>query len=446
MGGMDLAQPLVTAAQITVAVYLFAQTLPHREHFVVRVGVAVAVTLLVVVASTWVGDVAMPDLTGTYAYQTQFLVFSAVLVFAVGVVVFLFDTSVWPALFCCTAGYTLQNLVSGTEGLADLLLTHAFGAKPGLTELPLAVSFSIAATCVIYLGCYLLLIRKIERDGLSLVEDKAMLLMCAVVILGVIGFDLINKALTAAGTDFSYLVALRLVHAMVCVFTLVMEYELLYNRHLQMDVASVSRILADEEKQYRVSKENIDAINVKCHDIRHQIRHLEGAGQVVDKEVLDDIAREVDVYDSTVKTGNDALDVILTEKSLLCEREGIALSCIADGAALSFMDAPDLYALFGNALDNALGAVQAIPETGRRSISLMVRRNAGMACVHVENCFAGELTFRDGLPQTTQTDTTSHGFGMRSMAHIAEKYQGTLACSTTDEVFSLNVIMPIPEG
>jgi hypothetical protein len=32
------------------------------------------------------------------------------------------------------------------------------------------------------------------------------------------------------------------------------------------------------------------------------------------------------------------------------------------------------------------------------------------------------------------------------MAHIAEKYQGTLACSTTDEVFSLNVIMPIPEG
>ena len=49
---------------------------------------------------------------------------------------------------------------------------------------------------------------------------------------------------------------------------------------------------------------------------------------------LGDIAREVDVYDSTVRTGNEALDTILTEKSLMCSGEGIVLTVIANGAAL----------------------------------------------------------------------------------------------------------------
>jgi hypothetical protein len=58
---------------------------------------------------------------------------------------------------------------------------------------------------------------------------------------------------------------------------------------------------------------------------------------VVDPLIFDDIAKEVRVYDSTVSTGNDALDVILSEKSLVCERRGITLSCMADGSAISFM-------------------------------------------------------------------------------------------------------------
>ncbi|RVU96903.1 hypothetical protein EII22_09295 [Coriobacteriales bacterium OH1046] len=42
--------------------------------------------------------------------------------------------------------------------------------------------------------------------------------------------------------------------------------------------------------------------------------------------------------------------MILTEKSLLCRRVGIALSCIADGHAFDFMAAPDIYTFVGNAI------------------------------------------------------------------------------------------------
>ena len=42
--------------------------------------------------------------------------------------------------------------------------------------------------------------------------------------------------------------------------------------------AETERLLAERQRQYRLSKENIDAINIKCHDIRHQIRRLPTRG------------------------------------------------------------------------------------------------------------------------------------------------------------------------
>ena len=235
-----------------------------------------------------------------------------------------------------------------------------------------------------------------------------MITMMAVVILMVIGFDLIIKSLCEMGIPVAYAVCLRFVHGFICIFTVWMEYELLVNRKLASE-----RDTTERERQYQ-SRESIEAINIKCHDLRHQIRALADGGAVVDPAALADVAREVDVYDAAVHTGNEALDTILTEKSLVCQREGITLTCVADGAALDFMAPADIYALFGNALDNA---IEAARRASRRSISLVVRRAMGVTSICVENYFdaAAQPSFEDGLPQTTKADKANHGFGMRSM-------------------------------
>jgi hypothetical protein len=62
----------------------------------------------------------------------------------------------------------------------------------------------------------------------------------------------------------------------------------------------------------------------------------------------------------------------------------------------------------------------------------------------VENCFNGKLRFQNELPQTIKEDTACHGFGMRSMRLIAEKYGGYLAVGAEDNVFRLDIVIPIP--
>lgn len=294
------------------------------------------------------------------------------------------------------------------------------------------------------MAVYFAMVRRMNRDGLAVEEDHGMLLMVLVVIFAVIGLDVCIKACGAAGVDFTVFATLRIVHALVCSFVLFAEYQLLYKTRLKTEMAESQQLLHDERRQYRLSKETVDSINVKCHDIRHQIRHMaDGLGTAaVDPLIFDDIAREVRVYDSTVRTGNDALDVILSEKSLVCERRGIALSCMADGSVIEFMQPTEIYSLFGNALENAIEAASKVPNPEKRRIALVLRADMGMVSLHLENYFVGSLEFVGGLPKTTKGDSANHGFGMRSMERTAKRYGGTLISSTRNDLFLLDVAIP----
>lgn len=446
-------QVVVMFARIIIAVELFTFTLPKRPLFAARVACASGIFAVGLALSTTLLMANPPAFSPVEGYLLQFAFFSAVLVVAVFVITWLRDASVWVALFCTTAGYTIQNLASGTSELLA-----SVGASLGVDVTAPATYWAIIVipVVVIYVACHRLVVRKIDSEGLLQVEDRRMLLMVVVVILAIIGFDLTIKSLTTGGLDLAYVVVLRLLHGLACVFTLAMEYDILYLRRLEEGKATAEWLLAERERQYHLSQENIEAINIRCHDIRQQIRALSaerdgGPSSAVDQQVLDDIAREVSVYDSTVKTGNQALDTILTEKKLVCDRQHVTLTCIADGEALSFMDPADLYALFGNALDSAIDAVTGIDEPNRRSISLVVRRALGNVSVHVEHYLGdggagGRVAGgRAAGGRASGDGTGTSGFGVKSIRAIALAYNGTFSTREQDGILSLDILIPLPE-
>ncbi len=422
--------------QLAVPIYLLVHHLPRRDNVGVRALVVVVVLLAIAV---------LPIATGvvTGLGQTEsFVVFSGLLGISVLAIVFIFDVGVWPALFCASAGYTIQNLASGTLLLAQILLAHR-NSPTSDSMGPLGSVISIAVPLLVYLVCYLVFVRKIDRNNLSMVENRLMLLMFAAVVFMIIGFDIVIKGCVWDQISHLHLILLRLVHVAMCAFILFTEYEILYAQRAQEQKQLTERLLAEREKQFRLSRQNIDAINVKCHDIRHQIRHFADNSTQVNESALADIANEVRVYDSVVETGNEALDTILTEKSLACSNEGITLSCIADGSALDFMAVADIYALFGNALDNAMEAVRRMTDPERRTITLEVTRRANMVAINVENYFTQAIEMGpDGLPLTHKDDKNIHGFGMRSMQAITERYGGTFHVGTDGEIFYLNIVIP----
>jgi hypothetical protein len=441
-------------AEVLIAACLFAHGQPTRQHPIARAIAAGALlfaaelitSFLAGTRSTDDGSLVVLSIDASYPLSLGIIgglvTCTAFLLVTVPLLLACFEMSPWAATFCATAGYALQNLASSIGETVGLIL-DATGV-PGIVTGGNAWLTAISCAAV-YAIAYLLFIRRIDPKGLEGRGNPAMLAMVVVVVFGIIEFDLILKYVVTGNLALPVTLCMRAFHALICIFVIIAEVELIVVRQLSSEKAATERLLAERERQYQLSRENIEAINIKCHDLRHQIRSLAAGEKVVDKAVLESVARDINVYDSKVRTDNDALDTILTEKSLLCEGRGVTLTCVADGESLGFMVPADLYALFGNALDNAIEAVEHVDDKTRRSVSLIVRKRAGVVTIHVENYYApsaSATSFKDGLPASTKGDPLNHGFGTRSMKAIVERYGGTLAFSANGTTFCVDVVIP----
>lgn len=205
------------------------------------------------------------------------------------------------------------------------------------------------------------------------------------------------------------------------------------------------RSLRDMQYQsLQLTQESIELVNRKYHDLKHQIALLR-AGALTDGggALLDQMEGEIKQYEALSHTGNAVLDALLSVKGLYCLNHHIELKAMVEGEALSFMEDAEIAALFGNMLDNAIEAVEKIPDEERRLIRLNVLSERGFLRILLQNRCEAPPAFEDGLPLTTKRDGRYHGYGMKSMRHTVEKYSGSLVAAQEGEWFVVRILMPL---
>ncbi len=229
-----------------------------------------------------------------------------------------------------------------------------------------------------------------------------------------------------------------------CITILYLQSALFKKSSMRKELEMVQLLWHQQKDQYRISRETIDLINHKCHDLKHQVQALRAIRDDKERDqYLKEVENSVQIYNAIVHTGNEILDTLLTEKSLLCEKNGIHINCVADGTLLSFMDPVDLYTLFGNALDNAIEAVRKIGPEEERVVDIMIYERQKFIVIQIVNPVWNEVKFVDGIPLTTKARNGYHGFGMKSMKHTAEKYDGFLSAEVKNRCFYLKVMVPV---
>ena len=82
----------------------------------------------------------------------------------------------------------------------------------------------------------------------------------------------------------------------------------------------------------------------------------------------------------------------------------------------------------------------------KRLIHVTVFQEKSFLRIKIENSFQGELKIKNQLPVTTKADRRYHGFGVKSMKAVAEKYKGSLTVSAKDGWFELRILIPLPES
>ena len=203
---------------------------------------------------------------------------------------------------------------------------------------------------------------------------------------------------------------------------LYLQNELFKKSALRQELAVMNLLWKKEQEQYQLSKENIALINQKCHDLKHQIRAIRNSSKEDMDKYLEEMEGSIQIYESMVQTGNEVLDTILTEKSLICREKGITVSCVADGSQMEFINTVDLYAILGNALDNAMEAVEKFKHQEKRQIDVLIYRQQNFLVMNIMNPLKGELVYEEELPVTTKGDKSFHGFGLKSMKYMVKNY------------------------
>lgn len=430
---------LLMGAQILACLLPLCGDLKPRPHPAPRIIAASALVLF----TLWVCiTLPIPTFLNTASLENLLssFIFASVLLAFVAAMLIVWDVSIWQALFCCTAAYTAQNIMSGFE---FVFRTLAGSEAVGLFQV--VVLRTLVPTALVLPAYLALFANNVRRQRLEYENDREMLLFAPLVIVVVITLDIAIKQVPSDQASIWGSVVMRFAHEAICIFILYAEYKVLLNRKLTSERAVERGMIKEQRRQYEMNRQTVDAINMKCHDIRHQIRALSRSGQATE-EALADLEQEVSIYDSTVRTGNAALDIILTEKGLICSQQGIQLCVVANGEALAQLSPSEIYAFFGNALDNAIEAVGIIDDHSRRVITLDIHAQMNMTIATIENYCMEEPTFVDGLPLTSKAERAEHGFGTRSMRRIVEQHGGVLKLGCKDGVFHLDALIPAKVG
>ena len=422
-------------AALLIAQGLFLLRLPVRSRFPLRAAAAAA--------GCFLAALAFPILSYDALYiSVMFLAFFALTSPAAR---FCFGAGWRGCVFCTVAGYSVQHLASVCY---DMTLTIAgfsgsnqvySNAPARFDPIPAAIFLEVYA--LVYWALYQLFARRMKKGEDMDIQRPSLLVLVALTVLVEIVLNAVVIYHKYENLDLVYYLAASLANVVCSLSVLVVLFSLLFQKSLEAELEVVYQMWRQEQKQYEISKQTIDLINVKCHDMKHQIRAISRQA-AIDPAALEEMESVISIYGTIVKTGSQALDIILAEKNLYCQKNGVTISCIADGAKLDFMTDSDIYSLFGNLLDNAIRNVTAL-EPDKRVISFSVRAERAFLSINSHNYYGGEVRMERGLPVSNQAETGYHGFGVKSMALIVEKYGGTISFHAKSQVFNVNILFPL---
>lgn len=212
----------------------------------------------------------------------------------------------------------------------------------------------------------------------------------------------------------------------------------------KQEIETLENLLDLQCENYLHRNEAEDRVREMYHDIKHHlqcIQNISDNSQV--QSYVDSINARISQYEQFFRTGNRILDIVLHEKTLQAERNGIRLQVYAAVDSLDFLDAVDLCAILSNALDNALEATMQVHDA-ERVVHVRIMTVSGCLTIKVENPYSGTLRRENGRLLTSKDNPSMHGLGLISIAHSVEKYGGDYSIRAQDGVFVLSIAIPQP--
>jgi len=404
----------------------------RRRYFPLRLAVAIAISFAVCIGlGYWRMNVDDNILMRTFATFSIYAICLASMFL-------LFKARPTPLLLTWITILAIREMADGTDTLLKIIIGTGRTSMDYIPNAHYAINgliFDLLHLAVqLPLGFFFGRQRDMEESKEYL--PHTLILSFVLILVIVIGKTFLIQFSVESSALYSIGVSLTLIFSLLI---LVLRTEFIRGLRKSQEIHTMEAVLLAEQRQFEESKQSIQLINAKVHDIKHK---LDEFGDKVANDTLEKLKDSVRIYDRQFHTGSQVLDTILYSKSLECDRLGIRLSAIGDGSPLHYIPSSKRYYLFSNILDNAITAVREVEDPNKRVIGITIVTKDGLTEIDAYNYFVGKRHMVHGTLQTTKKDRANHGQGLKSISYVVKEYGGTMDIRIDEDIFTLTIALP----
>ena len=442
---MDLKTLLTMFISFTVEILVASVLLiKHRLTFRFKPYISIPVGLLIASSGAVVNIIGLHFFVKPEQWN-EFLniaVYTIPIITIYGGLLFAYRIKPLNLMLLLTVAYTFQHMAYQFSTIVlDTGLNYKIYSNLGSNAELVSNLILYGVRTLVFVGCYFFIARYYVK------YSKYILSKTFIIVLGIVVYLVVNVANVYVAQHLTWDAKLRgILVGTLIIFCILFDVLVVGGFRVvehRQETMIIKATLNSKIRQQEMMENNINFINMKCHDLRKELRRLKAKkGELTDEDFCL-LEESLNFYDSSVKTGNVNIDALIQDKLIYCNSVGIEFTSLVDGDAFKDMASSDVYFLLTNIIDNAIEATEAIQEKEHRVISLTASRKHGMLMIEETNYYHGELVFNnDGSIKTTKQENKKyHGFGTKSIAYIVKKYNGTMDYETKDGIFRLKIAM-----
>ena len=129
---------------------------------------------------------------------------------------------------------------------------------------------------------------------------------------------------------------------------------------------------------------------------------------------------------------------VLESKRKLAAKKGIVLDYAVESGDYSSISDLDLCVILGNLLDNA---VEAEEKASIKEICARVKNAFGIIYIYVENYICCSVLENGGVEISSKESPYEHGYGLKSVRELVEKYNGNIRISEKGHHFIVEIMI-----
>jgi two-component system sensor histidine kinase AgrC len=178
------------------------------------------------------------------------------------------------------------------------------------------------------------------------------------------------------------------------------------------------------------------------HDMRHHLNligaYIADNNEAAAQEYITEVEKTIESAAFEKYCRNYTVNLILSSYIAKAKNEQISVATQIDLPEKNAISDMDLCIIFANAIENAVHACKRIPSANDRAINIVCKTKNDKLFIQITNSYAGTVWFDDDMPVSTEEN---HGLGTKSIAAVAQKYDGVYSFTAADGVFKTSIIL-----